>query len=50
MRQYIGVIHRDRDSDFGVSFPDFPVSSRPALIWTTPVAWPKKLSHSMSKA
>ncbi len=21
---YIGLIHKDRDSDFGVSFPDFP--------------------------
>lgn len=24
MRQYIALIHKDRDSDFGVSFPDFP--------------------------
>ena len=24
MRQYIGLIHKDADSDFGVSFPDFP--------------------------
>jgi len=24
MRSYIGLIHRDADSDFGVSFPDFP--------------------------
>ncbi|MCL6706205.1 type II toxin-antitoxin system HicB family antitoxin [Pseudomonas sp. R2.Fl] len=24
MRTYIGVIHRDEDSDYGVSFPDFP--------------------------
>jgi predicted RNase H-like HicB family nuclease len=24
MRQYIGLIHKDPDSDFGVSFPDFP--------------------------
>jgi len=24
MRQYIGVIHKDPKSDFGVSFPDFP--------------------------
>jgi predicted RNase H-like HicB family nuclease len=23
-RLYIGLIHKDRDSDFGVSFPDFP--------------------------
>jgi len=24
MRQYIGLIHKQADSDFGVSFPDFP--------------------------
>ena len=24
MRSYIGLIHKDADSDFGVSFPDFP--------------------------
>jgi predicted RNase H-like HicB family nuclease len=24
MRQYIGLIHKDPDSDYGVSFPDFP--------------------------
>jgi predicted RNase H-like HicB family nuclease len=24
MRQYIALIHKDPDSDFGVSFPDFP--------------------------
>jgi len=24
MRQYIAIIHKDPDSDFGVSFPDFP--------------------------
>jgi predicted RNase H-like HicB family nuclease len=24
MRNYIGLIHRDADSHFGVSFPDFP--------------------------
>lgn len=24
MTQYIGLIHKDEDSDFGVSFPDFP--------------------------
>ena len=24
MRQYIGLIHKDADSDYGVSFPDFP--------------------------
>jgi len=24
MRQYIGLIHKEADSDFGVSFPDFP--------------------------
>lgn len=24
MRYYIALIHKDQDSDFGVSFPDFP--------------------------
>jgi predicted RNase H-like HicB family nuclease len=24
MRQYIGLIHKEATSDFGVSFPDFP--------------------------
>jgi predicted RNase H-like HicB family nuclease len=24
MRHYIGLIHKQADSDFGVSFPDFP--------------------------
>jgi predicted RNase H-like HicB family nuclease len=24
MRQYIALIHKDPDSDYGVSFPDFP--------------------------
>jgi predicted RNase H-like HicB family nuclease len=24
MRSYIGLIHKEADSDFGVSFPDFP--------------------------
>jgi predicted RNase H-like HicB family nuclease len=24
MRHYIALIHKDADSDFGVSFPDFP--------------------------
>ncbi len=24
MREYIALIHKDRDSEFGVSFPDFP--------------------------
>lgn len=24
MRGYIGIIHKDDDSDFGISFPDFP--------------------------
>lgn len=24
MRNYIGLIHKDVDSDYGISFPDFP--------------------------
>jgi predicted RNase H-like HicB family nuclease len=33
MRKYIGVVHKDPTSDFGVSFPDFPgaVAAAPTL-------------------
>ena len=33
MRLYVGVIHKDKGSDFGVSFPDFPgaVTAAPSL-------------------
>jgi predicted RNase H-like HicB family nuclease len=24
MRSYVALIHKDRGSDYGVSFPDFP--------------------------
>jgi hypothetical protein len=24
MRYYVGLLHKDADSDYGVSFPDFP--------------------------
>ena len=24
MRNYLAILHKDKDSDFGVSFPDFP--------------------------
>lgn len=24
VRNYIGLIHKDADSDYGISFPDFP--------------------------
>ncbi|HYB10887.1 MAG TPA: type II toxin-antitoxin system HicB family antitoxin [Alphaproteobacteria bacterium] len=24
MRYYVAIVHKDPDSDFGVSFPDFP--------------------------
>jgi hypothetical protein len=24
MQAYIALVHKDKDSDFGVSFPDFP--------------------------
>ena len=24
MRQYIGLIHKEADSDYGISFPDLP--------------------------
>ena len=33
MRHYIAVVHKDKNSDFGVSFPDFPgaVTAAPSL-------------------
>ena len=33
MRKYIGVVHKDAKSDYGVSFPDFPgaVAAAPTL-------------------
>jgi predicted RNase H-like HicB family nuclease len=33
MATYIGIVHKDRDSDFGVSFPDFPgcITAGPTL-------------------
>ena len=30
MRRYIGIVHKDKGSDFGVSFPDFPGAEQPA--------------------
>jgi len=26
--EYIAYLHKDRDSDYGVSFPDFPLHHR----------------------
>jgi hypothetical protein len=37
MRQYIGLIHKDAASDYGVSFPDFPFPSRLVLTRSWPI-------------
>src|SRR6516165_2552971 len=33
MRHYIGIVHKDAKSDYGISFPDFPgaVTAAPSL-------------------
>ena len=50
MRNYIGLIHKRRGSDFGVSFPDFPgVITAGTRLSTTRERWPRKRSPFMSK-
>ena len=48
MRNYIGLIHKDADSDFGVSFPDFPGVLPQAPPWMTRAPWPRKRALFMS--
>jgi hypothetical protein len=57
-KHYIALVHKDEDSDFGVSFPDFPgaVTAAPTLddavkrqgrrSRCTSKAWPKMASPS----
>jgi hypothetical protein len=42
MRQYIALIHKEADSDYGVSFPTFLASSPLEAIWMKPGAWQPK--------
>ncbi len=47
MRQYIGIVHKDPSSDFGVSFPDFPgcVSAGETLAEAAALAQEALLAH-----
>lgn len=47
MRQYIGIVHKDPASDFGVSFPDFPgcVSAGQTLAEAAALAQEALLAH-----
>lgn len=38
----IAYLHKDANSDTGVSFPDFRVACRPARSWTNPGVWRQK--------
>ena len=33
MQNYVGLIHKDADSDYGVSFPDFPGCVIAGVTW-----------------
>ena len=47
MRQYIGIVHKDPSSDFGVSFPDFPgcISAGETLAEAAALAQEALLGH-----
>lgn len=47
MRQYIGIVHKDPSSDFGVSFPDFPgcISAGQTLAEAATLAQEALLAH-----
>ena len=47
MRHYIGIVHKDPSSDFGVSFPDFPgcVSAGGTLAEAAALAQEALVSH-----
>ena len=47
MRHYIGIVHKDPTSDFGVSFPDFPgcVSAGETLAEAAALAREALLAH-----
>lgn len=42
MRQYIGLVHKPRQSDFGVSFPDFPGCVTAGRTWREAKAMAKE--------
>lgn len=47
MRHYIGIVHKEPSSDFGVSFPDFPgcVSAGETLAEAVALAGEALLAH-----
>ena len=47
MRHYIGIVHKDPSSDFGVSFPDFPgcISAGETLAEAAALAQEALLAH-----
>ena len=42
--EYVAYLHKDRDSDFGVSFPDFPGCVTAGRTLEEAGGWPLKLS------
>jgi hypothetical protein len=46
--EYIAYLHKDKGSDYGVRFPDFPALSLPAPRWKRRVAWRAKYSRCTS--
>ena len=40
--EYIAYLHKDRKSDFGVSFPDFPGCITAGKTWTKRAAWRRR--------
>jgi len=47
---YPVYVHKDPESSYGVTFPDFPVASRLLTSWRGYRAWRKKRSRCTSKA
>lgn len=47
MRHYIGIVHKEPSSDFGVSFPDFPgcISAGETLAEAAALAQEALLAH-----
>ena len=49
MRQYIALIHKEADSDYGVSFPDLPGVISAGKPWMKPGIWLQRLWLSIWK-
>ena len=48
--EYIAYLHKDKNTDYGVSFPDFPGCITAGSSLGKRAAWPPKLSPSMLPA